>query len=245
MNNRDFLKAGSWTGGQTEPSDQKKGVPMPDVFKAYQGYDLIDLPKVEDLNFQEKGFLDLVKDRRSRRQYMDGKMSQEVLSYLLFTNSGITDVRGKSFLRAYPSGGNRQTFETYLAIRSVEGLEAGIYRYIPQEHSLIFLKPVDNLATKLVDACLGQKWVNEACVSFIWTSLPYRGEWRYQERSHKVILLDAGHLCQNLYLACEALGNLGTCAIGAYDQDKMDHLIDVDGQDEYVIYLSPVGQVAE
>jgi SagB-type dehydrogenase family enzyme len=60
------------------------------------------------------------------------------------------------------------------------------------------------------------------------------------DRAHKVMLLDAGHLCQNLYLACEAIG-LGTCAIGAYDQNKIDTFINVDGEDEFVVYLSPVG----
>jgi SagB-type dehydrogenase family enzyme len=56
------------------------------------------------------------------------------------------------------------------------------------------------------------------------------------------LLLDAGHVCQNLYLAVEALG-LGTCAIGAYDQAAMDTLLELDGEDEYVIYLAPVGKV--
>ncbi len=58
----------------------------------------------------------------------------------------------------------------------------------------------------------------------------------------KMIALDAGHLCQNLYLASEAIG-AGTCAIGAYDQDKMDAILDVDGKEEFVIYAAPVGKI--
>jgi nitroreductase len=60
--------------------------------------------------------------------------------------------------------------------------------------------------------------------------------------SHKVIALDAGHVCQNLYLACEAI-DAGTCGIGAYHQHKMDALLGVDGEDEFTIYLAPVGKV--
>ena len=60
--------------------------------------------------------------------------------------------------------------------------------------------------------------------------------------AHKNMLLDAGHICQNLYLAVESLG-LGTCAIGAYDQDAMDALLELDGEDEYVVYLAPVGKI--
>ena len=62
--------------------------------------------------------------------------------------------------------------------------------------------------------------------------------------SAKVIAQDSGHLCQNLYLACEAIG-AGTCAIGAYDQDKIDPVLGVDGEDEFTIYVAPVGKVRQ
>jgi SagB-type dehydrogenase family enzyme len=67
-------------------------------------------------------------------------------------------------------------------------------------------------------------------------------EWRYSVAAHRVILIDAGHVCQNLYLACQAIG-AGTCAIAAYDQNKMDEFLKVDGKDEFVVYLAPVGKV--
>jgi SagB-type dehydrogenase family enzyme len=67
-------------------------------------------------------------------------------------------------------------------------------------------------------------------------------EWRYHIDSHKVIAIDAGHVGQNLYLACEALG-CGTCAIGAYDQEYFDELLELDGEEEFVIYAAPVGRV--
>ena len=67
-------------------------------------------------------------------------------------------------------------------------------------------------------------------------------EWRYGLAAHKVIALDAGHVCQNLYLACEAIG-AGTCAIAAYNQNAMDRLLDVDGREEFTVYLAPVGML--
>jgi SagB-type dehydrogenase family enzyme len=67
-------------------------------------------------------------------------------------------------------------------------------------------------------------------------------EWRYLETAHRVILLDAGHVCQNLYLACENIG-AGTCAIAAYEQEAMDELLQVDGEDEFTVYLAPVGKI--
>jgi SagB-type dehydrogenase family enzyme len=69
-----------------------------------------------------------------------------------------------------------------------------------------------------------------------------RTEWRYAEASYKVIALDAGHVCQNLYLACEAVG-CGTCAIAAYNQGLADELVAVDGNEEFTVYIAPVGKI--
>jgi SagB-type dehydrogenase family enzyme len=66
-------------------------------------------------------------------------------------------------------------------------------------------------------------------------------EWRYEIAAHKVIAIDVGHVCQNLYLACEAIG-AGTCAMAAYDQEEMDRLLRIDGQDEFTIYIASVGR---
>jgi len=73
-------------------------------------------------------------------------------------------------------------------------------------------------------------------VTFIWTAVMARTEWRYTEASDKVIALDAGHVCQNLYLACEVIG-AGTCAIA-------DDLVGVDGNEELTVYIASVGKVA-
>ena len=78
--------------------------------------------------------------------------------------------------------------------------------------------------------------------TLFWTAVPYRTEWRYTVASPKLIALDAGHSCQNLYLACEAIG-FGTCEIGAYDQEKCDAFLGVDGEDELTVYAAPVGKV--
>ena len=77
---------------------------------------------------------------------------------------------------------------------------------------------------------------------FIWTVVPYRTEWRYTIAAAKTILLDAGHVCQALYGACEAL-SLGTCAQAAYDQQKLDAALGVNGTDEFAVYAAPVGRV--
>jgi SagB-type dehydrogenase family enzyme len=87
-----------------------------------------------------------------------------------------------------------------------------------------------------------QPFVGNSAVCFIWSSIPYRMEWRYGLGSERVILMDVGHVCQNLYLAAESIG-CGTCGVAAYEQDELDQFLGLDGKDEFVIYLAPVGKV--
>ena len=144
-------------------------------------------------------------------------------------------------LRTVPSAGCRHALETYLCVLNIRDLSPGIYRYLPLEHQLLFEFAEENLDKKISQAVLGQRYPADAAVTFVWTTIPYRMEWRYSLAAHKVIALDAGHVCQNLYLACEAIG-AGTCAMAAYDQEAMDKLLRIDGQDEFTIYLASVGK---
>ena len=143
--------------------------------------------------------------------------------------------------RTVPSGGARHPFETYLLVRRIEGVEPGLYRYLPLEHKLCFLRADEELTGEVHVACYEQ-YVNNSAVVFVWTAIPYRTEWRYSIVSPKIIAQDSGHLCQNLYLACEAIG-AGTCAIGAYDPAKMDPILGVDGEEEFAVYVATVGRV--
>jgi SagB-type dehydrogenase family enzyme len=154
--------------------------------------------------------------------------------------SGDQGVRRR--FRTVPSGGARHPFETYLVIRRVEGLEPGLCRYLPLEHKLYFLGPLAERQALLDAAWDGRRMLEQSAVVFLWTALPYRTEWRYTIVAHKIIAQDSGHLCQNLYLACEAIG-AGTCAVGAYTQAAVDALLGVDGEEEFVIYMAPVGTV--
>ena len=183
-----------------------------------------------------------IANRKSCRDYLDTPLSLDELSFLLWATQGVRlKLDSGHALRTVPSAGCRHAFETWLCVLNVEGLEKGIYRYLPVEYELLFVQAPENLETRIVRASLGQSFTADAAVTFIWTAIPYRMEWRYGLAAHKVIALDAGHVCQNLYLACTAIG-AGTCAIAAYHQAGMDALIGVDGQEEFTIYLATAGK---
>jgi len=184
-----------------------------------------------------------ISQRESVRFYSDEPLSLEELSSLLWATQGVRHVLSEECaLRTVPSAGARHSFETYIAAQNVKGLPAGLYRYLPLDHQLVQLFVDDRIGLKAARACMDQRFVAGAAATFFWTTIPERMEWRYGLAAHKVIALDAGHVCQNLYLACTALG-AGTCAIAAYDQTECDRLLGVDGDEELTVYISPVGKV--
>ncbi len=231
-------------------SDQSKKMPMPPIQKPYaEDAQRIDLVRHEDFTIGNKPLLEVINQRRSRRSYTGEALTLEELSYLLWCTQGIEKVATRQdgstayCLRTVPSGGARHPFETYLCINRVEGVPPGVYRYLAVENQLLLVYCDEDLAPKIRDACSGQKFVGEAAVVFVWAAIPYRMEWRYTFMGHKDVMIEAGHVCQNLYLAAESI-NAGTCAIAAYYQQKIDDLIGVDGKNEFTIYLAPVGKVA-
>lgn len=226
-------------------TDQNQGVPVPPIEKPYPGgATLIDLPGPDEWSEIPRADLtSAIGNRKSHRVYLDQSLRLEELAYLLWCTQG---VRGKRFhghaYRTVPSAGCRHAFETYLAIFNVDEIDPGVYRYLPLSHQLVFEFRDDLLSEEMIVASFNQPYPGKSAVTFIWAAVPYRMEWRYGLAAHKVIALDAGHVCQNLYLACEAI-DAGTCAIAAYDQEKLDELLGLDGEEEFVIYLAPVGKV--
>ena len=242
---RAFLKADVWERWMELETDQRKQVPPPPLQKPCPpGTPRIDLVAPHELAVGGMPLIEAIRQRRSRRTFTAEPLTLEELSFLLWATQGVSQVMGDGVaaLRTVPSGGARHPFETYLLVRRVQELAPGLYRYLPLDHQLCFLQPYAELAARADDAWGARGSLSESAVVFVWTVIPYRTEWRYSIISPKIIALDAGHLCQNLYLACEAIG-AGTCAIGAYDQKKADAIVGVDGKDEFVIYLAPVGKV--
>ena len=225
-------------------SDQNAGIQVPPVQKDVEGgAHVIQLPEVDSCIFTESDIFNCLNNRKSRRSYTEETLLLSELSFLLWATQGVQrKASDNSYsLRTVPSGGARQPFETYLAVHNVEGVKPGIYRYLPFYHKIVFLFTVDDLKEKVSDAAYEQSFVGNCAVTFIWSAIPYRTEWRYTLDSRKIILQDSGHLCQNLYIACEAI-SCGTCAIGAYDQKLFDELLLLDGVDEFVVYVAPVGK---
>lgn len=241
--NREFMKS-TFAENKGYESDQQKQLPQPPLTKTPVSNEVIKLNKEFSSLIKEQDYLKLVQERKSQRVYKKESMTVDQLSFLLWTTQGIKEIRKDNYatVRPVPSAGARHPFETYLAVMNVEGLKKGIYHYLPAEHAIEFVIAVENLEKSVSDSLNGQKFTAKAAAVFYYSTVPYRTEWRYPLESHKLILIDAGHVMQNLYLSCEAIG-CGTCAIASYDQKSADRLLKLDGENEFVIYAAPVGVI--
>ena len=241
---RQFLRSDRWIQWSTLETDQKKKLsPLP-VQKPYpEDARLYDLPSPESLSLGTMPLAEAIRVRRSHRKYNAEPLTLDELAFLLWASQGIaTDMEeNQASRRTVPSGGGRHPFETYILVNSVEGLPPALYRYLPVDHKLCFVQAGPDLVENVHEG-LRRQYVKNSAVVFLWTVIPYRTEWRYSVVSHKVIALDAGHVCQNLYLAAGAIG-AGMCAIAAYDQDTLDAALGVDGQDEFAIYAATLGKI--
>jgi SagB-type dehydrogenase family enzyme len=243
---RSFLKS-NFNQFKNIKTDKMKGVPQPIGVKPYDpNLRIISLPTINEDVLKKQGIYECIKDRRSNRLYSEESITLEELSYLLWATQGITGTNkaGMTF-RTVPCSGATHSFETYLFIMKVDGLEKGIYRYLPIEHMLIFMGALEDIDKRLDAITLDQPFVphfaKKAAVTFAWSTTPYRSEWKYDVSAHKKILIDVGHVCQNLYLAGESV-DVGVCAIGIYDQEAVDNLFQLDGEEEFIIYLAAVGK---
>jgi len=224
-------------------SPQDLGLPQPALeLPIDPAAEIISLPKPVEIKKIEMDVWRAIEQRTTVRNYSDQALTLEELSLLLWYTQGVKRVSKRPVtLRTVPSAGARHAFETYLLVNRVEGLAAGLYRYAAIEHALVVLDLAPNANARLTAACLDQSQVANSAVTFAWGAVIERMIWRYPERGYRYILLDAGHVCQNLYLVAEALG-CGVCAIAAYDDDLTNQVFGLDGESQFIVYLASLGK---
>ena len=224
------------------PSDQQQGVPQPPLHSTLRDGRRVPLPCPQARALGSTGLREVIETRRSFRNYTEEPLALEELSFLLWCSQGVKpESTDKRTLRTVPSAGARHAFETLLLVNRVDGLNPGLYQYDAAAHELIQWESPSDISEQLTAACLDQPIVCNSAVTFIWVAERYRMAWRYGERGLRYLFLDAGHVCQNLYLAAESIA-AGACAIGAFTDDQLNQLLGLDGVDRFVVYLAGVGK---
>jgi SagB-type dehydrogenase family enzyme len=216
--------------------------PQPKFVKTVKGAEKVLLPARTSVDSE---FTRVLMARRTHRRFSKQRLPLEAVSQLLYLVWGVTGYLysprfGKLFHKTSPSGGARHPGEVYLMALRVKGLRAGLYHYQPATHQL----EVINTNTSREKAwlyCARQHFVRDAAALFLMTAVFPRTMWKYPHaRAYRVVLLDAGHLCQTFFLVATWLGLAPFCTAALKDTLIEDDL-GIDGIRESVLYVAGVG----
>jgi SagB-type dehydrogenase family enzyme len=186
----------------------------------------------------------MVEMRASVREYNDEALTLQELSFLLWCTQGVKmATENGGTMRTVPSAGARHAFETYLLVHRVDGIPAGLYRFLALGHALLPIANGEEADAALIPGFNAQNMVKNSAATFLWCANYRRMNHRYGPRSARYIFLDAGHVCQNLYLAGYT-HRIGVCAIGAFKDDVLNAALGLDGEQDFVVYGATVGKMA-
>jgi len=211
----------------------------PATYKSYPSNKVIQLPS--QLREARIFLSEILRKRKSIRTFSAEPLSLADLAILLWACTGKQRVESDYEYRTVPSAGALYPTETYIVANNVAELDPGVYHYNIQNHSLEQLK-TGSFGNELSHAAMNQKMCANAAAVFVWTGIFQRSKWKYSQRAYRYIYLDTGHVAENLALAAVSI-NCGSCEIGAFFDDEINSIVEVDGKDESALCLCVVGHI--
>ena len=215
--------------------------PMPPPAKSYPRARKFHLPPPQ----RSGEFPSVLLARRTWRQFSGGSLSLEKLATLLGLSFGVQSwlhVRGigSVALKTSPSGGARHPIEAYVLALRVNGLPSGLYHYAAATHVLELLRRGASSA-QVVRYLNGQWWFGRVAVVVLMTAVFARTRWKYPApRAYRIVLTDAGHICQTFCLVATWLGLAPFCTMALADS-RIEAALRIDGVGESVLYAAGVG----
>jgi SagB-type dehydrogenase family enzyme len=213
--------------------------------KPYADFPKLALPS--SLPASRRSFDDVLYTRQTARAFGAGSIHLEQLAKVLVMSYGVNrNNAGSSFPRPFrviPSGGALYPLEIYIHATRVDGLQAGLYHYDPEDHALDVLRTVDESET--ISRMMVQDELGRTASAIIMITAVFpRSTFKYGDRGYRFILLEAGHLCQNANLTAQEM-QLATTNIGGYNDRAIDRFLGLDGVNESTVYMLLVGRSSE
>jgi SagB-type dehydrogenase family enzyme len=182
--------------------------------------------------------------RRSERGFGPGEVTLLELATVLHAGYGVTHPAGPDDpqpLRTVPSGGALYPLEVYVVPARVQDLEPGLYHFDPLRHVLEACSPAASPLEVLTDAAIYPEIVAGCSATVLVTGMFWRSRFKYGLRGYRFVLLEAGHLAQNVLLACEGL-RLAAVPLGGFYDRPLDDLLGADGVNESILYAVCLGR---
>ena len=224
-------------GAHGEILDWGKTLPL---YKVYEGAPKI---KLAGLSAESIPLNKAIMQRKSIRSFLKKSLDLEQIAQLLQAGDGITHYYKTYALRAAPSGGALFPIDMYVAATGVDSLADGLYHFQISDSTLELVK-AGNFKDQLFKASFEQGCVEGASVSIILTARFPRSTKKYADRGFRYTYMEAGAISENIYLEATSLG-LGTVSAGAFNDDALNALLEIDGREEAALIIMPVGYPAE
>ena len=235
----DLVSIGRYMEGLTH----EKAMPIPVKHYPKARQTLLPPPRLQG------EFTRVLTARRTWRRFAVGQLALADLATLLGLTWGVREwvavpPLGRFAVKTSPSGGALHPIEAYVVARDVEGISPGIYHYDATKHRLELLRR-GMTRDRLSDYVIGQRWFSDAAAFVFMTAVFTRTQWKYRyPRAYRVVLAEAGHLCQSFCLVATWLGLAPFCTMAMADS-KIDRDLGIDGVTEGVLYVAGVGKRPE
>jgi len=211
------------------------------LYKTYESSSSIALPleKYDGLTVEQA-----IQKRRSVRHYSDKALLLPHLTRVCLSACGLTHMLGAMdiTLRAAPSGGALYPIELYVIAHDIDSLADGLYHFQVKDSTLELIREGD-LSRDINDAAFNQSWVGASPATLVLTARFARSTRKYFDRGYRYTYMEAGAICENIYLQATSLG-LGTVSVGAFNDDALNELLGVDGINEAALLIMPIGYPA-
>ena len=207
------------------------------LYKEYKETTKLRLPPPD---FEGKCLEKVIRERRSRRHFGRQPMNLKELAQVLLSANGITSNNETSH-RAAPSAGALYPIEIYVAAHNIESIEDGLYHFQVADSTLELVKPGE-FGDSLHLYANQQSVVGSSPCTIVLTARFDRSTVKYADRGYRYAYMEAGAICQNIYLQATSL-DMGTCAVGAFNDDALNALLEIDGTSEAALLLMPLGHL--
>jgi SagB-type dehydrogenase family enzyme len=211
------------------------------AFKEYPRAPHLSLPPPElpDVSLREA-----LAARLSCRYFSGGSLTMQQISTLLAVAYGVQDrtiLGNLEFLeRPVPSGGGLYPLELYVLAQEVAGVEPGVYHYCALHHILEQIRAIQLPGLMISELFMGQPYLATAAAITLLVAVVERSLWKYRDRGYRYLLLEAGHVAQNLNLAAPVLG-LASLDIGGFFDADLARLLGIDLESEIPLYGVALG----
>lgn len=213
-----------------------KELPVPDDAT------LINLPKPKQIKIKDVTVREALEKWEPPGFFSRSSLTLKELSFLLWCTQGIRKTEGNPpQIRNVPSGGFRYPIETFFVAGEVDGLETGLYRYLPLSHRIVIERLDSDLPFAFGTASMNFTLITRAAVTFLWVGIPYRSTWALGNRGYRSVLIEAGYICQALIMASACLG-CDVQPIDLFHDQMMVQIARLDPEKQWPLLVGAVGR---